>query len=160
MGLDQMAYMATIEFQSSNAYFIYPTCHNRRIIIQSHGFGLDMFFGADCQVGIEFFQLLGQDWDWDWPLFYILRTLDWFKVWISVPNAKWTNLGLSPNPSQSNEHIILKMVKFVKLFVSLCIQRPTKTDLPEKFLIQVRNTVYKINTLLYVFPKLFSLMIR
>ena len=86
-----MSYMATIEFQSSNAYFLYPTCHNRPIIIQSHGFGLDMFFGADCQVGIEFFQLLGQDWDWDWPLFYILRTLDWFKVWISVPNAKWTN---------------------------------------------------------------------
>ena len=65
MGLDQMAYMATIEFQSSNAYFLYPTCHNRPIIIQSHGFGLDMFFGADCQVGIEFSQLLGQDWDWD-----------------------------------------------------------------------------------------------
>ena len=51
-----------------------------------------MFIGANCLVeigiGIEIFLFIGQDWDWDWPLFSILRSLDEFKGWISLPNAK------------------------------------------------------------------------
>ena len=27
-------------------------------------------------------------WDWDWLVFYILKCLDEFKGWISLPNAK------------------------------------------------------------------------
>ena len=51
-----------------------------------------MFIGANCLVGtgigIENFLISGRDWDWDWPLFSILRSLDEFKGWISLSNAK------------------------------------------------------------------------
>ena len=51
-----------------------------------------VFIGANCLIGIGFgienFLFLGQDWDWYRPLFSILRSLDEFKGWILVRNAK------------------------------------------------------------------------
>ena len=51
---------------------------------------LDVLIGANCLVGIGIknFLLLGQDSDWDWLVFYISKSLDEFKGWISLPNAK------------------------------------------------------------------------
>ena len=51
---------------------------------------LDVFIGANCLVGfwIKKFLLLGQDSNWDWLVFYILKSLDEFKGWISLTNAK------------------------------------------------------------------------
>ena len=84
---------------------------------------LDVLIGANCLVGIGIknFLLLGQDLDWKWLVFYISKSLDEFKGWISLPNAKrglplkrhfighqkaQSHLKLSPNPSQSNEHAL------------------------------------------------------
>ena len=51
-----------------------------------------MFIGANCLVGIgignENFEFSGRCWDWDWHIFSILRYLDEFMGWISLPNAK------------------------------------------------------------------------
>ena len=82
-----------------------------------------MFIGANCLVGIGVginnFLFFGRDSDWYWLVFYILKSLDEFKGWISLPNAKGglplkciligyqeaqSHLKLSPNLSQSNEH--------------------------------------------------------
>ena len=49
-----------------------------------------MLIGPNCLdgIGIENFLFSGQDRDWDWPLFSILRYVDKFKGWISLSNAK------------------------------------------------------------------------